>query len=156
MNLDDAIREIARARKRLAEDQGRLARKNARAAVKAAIATALRAMDREFPLVRKERVVRVAMTPLAKKRRERAKRLQTMEITSVEAIALAVAGIKVADTGLTNNNGDKIRNAPRWAVRALRAGVSSTEILRAIRSRSVRARIEAIVRLRSTPARSVA
>jgi len=153
VTLDDAITEIARARKRLADDQGRLARKNARAAVKAAAATALRAMDREYPLLRKERVVRAAMTPLAKKRRERAKRMTSMDVTNVEAVTLATAGVKVAkNPAASPTNGVTVYSAPRWAVRALRAEISTTEICRATRSRSVRARIEALLRLRNASA----
>ena len=149
MTLDDAITEIARARKRLADDQGRLARKNARAAVKAAAATALRAMDREYPLLRKERVVRAAMTPLAKKRRERAKRMTMVTCTSPEAVALAKIGVQVVmDHKTSPANTAAIYNAPTWAVRGMRAGVSLSEIGRAIRSRSVRNRIEVLVRLR--------
>lgn len=161
VNLDDAIAEVARARRRLADDQGRLARKNARAALKNAIGTALRAMDREYPLIRKERVVRVAMTPLAKKRRERVKRVGLMLVTSAEALALATMGIKVlasekeslrlkAPNG-TTGVATPIQNlfAPSWVVRALRTGVATAEIKRAVHSRTHRARIEALLRLQN-------
>jgi hypothetical protein len=145
VNLDDAITEIARARKRLADDQGRLARKNARAAVKAAVATALRAMDREYPLLRKERVVRAAMTPLAKKRRERQRRMAVSAVTSAMAAELAALGVRVEPASA---NDGKLWYVPVWAARALTAKIGATEIRRAIRSRSVRNRIEALLRLR--------
>lgn len=144
MNLDDAIAEIGRARKRLEDDQGRLARKNARAAVKAAIATALRAMDREYPLVRKERVVRVAMTPLAKKRRERAKRLACAVVNATSAATLATCGVRA--TG-PDAKGDW--RVPLWAKRALDAKIDAAEIRRAVYSAPVRKRIEALLKLRS-------
>jgi len=153
VTLDDAITEIARARKRLADDQGRLARKNARAAVKAAAATALRAMDREYPLLRKERVVRAAMTPLAKKRRERQRRMAVSAVTSAMAAELAALGVRVEpasanDVEPASANDGKLWYVPVWAARALTAKIGATEIRRAIRSRSVRNRIEVLVRLR--------
>lgn len=141
--LDDAIANVYRARKRLASEQGRLARKNARAAVKAAVATVLRAMDREFPLIAKERVVRVSMSPIAKKRRQRAKRIALVLVLSAEALTLATMGIKVVSS-------EKETRAPSWVVRALRSGIAPAEIKRAVRSRTVRNRIEAAVRLKSS------
>lgn len=161
MNLDDAIAEVARARRRLTDDQGRLARKNARAALKNAIGTALRAMDREYPLIRKERVVKVSMSPLAKKRRARAKRVALLMVTNAEALTLATMGIKVVATEKesltlkapngTTSVATPIQNhfAPSWIVRALRTGIAAVEIKRAVRSRPVRERIEAFLRLRS-------
>jgi hypothetical protein len=147
VKLDDAIAEVARARKRLEPEQGRIARKNARQAVKLAIGTVLRAMDREYPLVRKERKIRVAMTPLAKKRRETAKRVRMMIISPEEALKLAAVGIKIGSED-HGHHGPKPA-VPSWIGRALETGVAPAEIKRGIRSRSIRARIEAMTRLRS-------
>lgn len=161
MTLDEAVTEVARARKRLAAEQGRLARKNARAAVKAAVATVLRAMDREYPLIRKEVVVRVSMSPIAKKRRERAKRMTIAQVPTDLALRLSSIGVKIISSkaeALVLNGPNGVPNAatpiqqhfaPTWVVRACRVGISLDEIQRAIRSRSRRERIEAAVRLRS-------
>lgn len=146
MNLDDAIAEVARARRRLADDQGRLARKNARAALKNAIGTALRAMDREYPLIRKERVVRVAMTPLAKKRREKRRLMEHTVATAAVAATLAACGVRVAQP---DGGRSGLWMVPAWAYRALGAKISADEIGRAVRSRSVRNRIEALLRLQN-------
>lgn len=145
MTLDDAVTEIARARKRLEDHQGRLARKNARAALKAAVATVLRAMDREYPLIRKERVARVAMTPLAKKRRERRRQSAYATVSATDAAALAACGVRVTQPDVRN----AVWRVPLWARQAQRGGIAATEIRRAIRSPAARKQIAALLRLKS-------
>jgi hypothetical protein len=144
VKLDDAVAKVARARKRLEDDQGRIARKNARAAVKTAVASVLRAMDREYPLIRKERVVRAAMTPLAKKRRERRRRMEYAMVVAADAARLAACGVRVTQP----DPGGEWR-VPRWAYEAMRGGVADREIRAAVHSQSVRRRIFALLRLRS-------
>lgn len=143
MKLDDAITEIGRARRRLEDDQGRLARKNARAALKAAVATILRAMDREYPLIRKERVARVAMTPLAKKRRERRRRMQFATVLQNHLGPFVACGVKITP------NGDTSWRVPRWAFDALRGGIPASTIREAVRSPAARKQIAALLRLKS-------
>jgi len=153
VKLDDAIKEVVRARKRLADDQGRLARKNARAAVKAAVATVLRAMDREYPLVRKDRVARAAMTPLAKRRRENRRRQSMALVSATDAAVLASCNVRV-----TPSKEDPVRapgqrsgtlwSVPTWAAKALKSGASGEAIRTATRSAVARRKLDAFLRLK--------
>lgn len=150
MTLDDAITEIARARKRLEDDQGRLARKNARAALKAAVSTVLRTMDREYPLIRKERVVRVKMTAAAKERRARNRWNRLPGHTSVASDTAAI----LSTLGVTCVRAPSVDTvawkAPRWAVHALLTlKMTHGQIRHAARSATERRRITALLRLKS-------
>lgn len=154
MTIDDALTTLLRARRTLDHEQGRIARRNARDAMKAALRTVVRVMDAEYPVIRKERRLRVSMSPVAKLRRQRAKTMTRMLVTPSEALMLASLGIKIETVeipGTSTTIPTTRYEAPRWAVRALRAGVAKNEIAAAIRSTAVRKRIDAFVRLRSTP-----
>jgi len=52
MDLDKKLKDITRARKRLNEEQGRVARNNARRAMMKALKEARAALDKEFPVIR--------------------------------------------------------------------------------------------------------
>lgn len=155
MTLDDALTTLLRARRLLDNEQGRIARRNARDAVKAALRTVVRALDAEYPVMRKERRLRVSMSEVAKLRRQRQKAMTRTMITPAEAVTFASLGIKVETVEIPASSSTTIPTtryeAPRWAARALRAGVAKNEIANAIRSTSVRKRIDAFVRLHSTP-----
>jgi 4'-phosphopantetheinyl transferase EntD len=99
-------------------------------------------MDREYPLVRKERVVRAAMTPRAKKRRASRRQKEYAMVTSAAAAALAACGVKV-----TRPDPEGLWRVPRWASNALRANIPHATIRTAIRSQKVRRQIEAMIRL---------
>lgn len=154
--IDEAIRDLERASRTLQEDQGRIARANARTRVKQALRRVVAAMDATFPLIRKERVIRASMTPIAKKRRERARRLQTFTSTvavsngvAVSLIALGVRVVKNPDTRDTT----KPFRAPPWAAKAYEQNVVSHQAIRqATRSTTARRKIEALLRLRQPAA----
>lgn len=148
MTITDAIRDLERAARTLQEEQGRLARSNARSRVKRAAKRVLAAMDSAFPIIRKERVLRVSMTPLAKKRRARAKRVNVALVTLDEALKLAGLGIKTKPYTGGGVHGPRHEVAP-WAARALRGGIPTETIKQAVRSSAVRDRIEALLRLRT-------
>jgi hypothetical protein len=150
MTLGDALATLLRAHRALDYEQGRIARRNARDSVKAALRAVLRIMDREYPVMRKERKVRVSMSPVAKLRRQRAKTMTRTQVTAAEAVTISSLGINVETVQATGSS-TIVYEAPCWAVRALRAGVAKNEIADAIRSTAVRKRIEAFVRLRSAP-----
>lgn len=147
MTIHDAIRDLERAARTLQEEQGRIARANARTRVKQAARRVLAAMDATFPIIRKERVVRVSMTPLAKKRRQRARRVNLTLVTIEEALKLAGLGVKTEPYTGGGTTGPR-HEAPSWAVRALRGGIAPETIKRAVRSAAIRDRIEGLLRLR--------
>jgi hypothetical protein len=156
MTIHDAIRDLERACRTLQAEQGRLARANARTRVKRAVKRVIATMDEEFPLIRKERVIRASMTPIAKKRRERARRLRTFTSTvavsngvAVSLIALGVRVVKNPDT----RDATKPFRAPPWAVKAYEQNVVSHQAIKqATRSTTARRKIEALLRLRQPAA----
>jgi hypothetical protein len=153
MTIHDAIRDLERACRTLQAEQGRLARANARTRVKRAVKRVIATMDEEFPLIRKERVVRASMSSIAKTRRERARRLQTFmtttAITSWLAVTLVDLGVRVVKNPDTREPAKPFR-APAWAVKAHESKVVSHQLIKqATRSTAVRKQIEGLLRLRS-------
>jgi len=151
--LGQALTELLRARRHLGDGQGRIARRNARDDLKKHLKLVTKALDVEYPAIRKEPRVRLLRTAAAKRRRKNKLARERMRMRPEEAVTLTAAGIKVQTVQVLTADG-RDSNAPvtryegpRWAVQALRAKVAAEEIKRAIRSRTIRSRIEALVRL---------
>lgn len=154
MTLDDAITKLTKARKRLEAEQGRIARRNARAAVCTAIRQVRAALDTDYPVDRKPRVVRVQMTAFAKERRKR----QKLRSPLVKAISTEMAAEFMA-AGLPVTRGS-LGTVPGWFVSAWivdahkRLGMTPQAIAPAVRSRREHAKITTALRLRSQGATS--
>lgn len=115
MRTDEAVKKVARARKALQEGQQRRARATARKKFLFALAAARKALDVEYPAVKKEKVVRklvpsrqLTFAQVA----DRMKRRGWMGCEGVTQNQIAVAGIKV----LERRTKDGIaRFVPTWA-----------------------------------------
>lgn len=143
MKLDDAIRDLEVARKRLVDEQGRIARRNARRAVMAALKKARAALDTEYPAERK---------PVAKRKKPNPRRKYRgkVEIEPIDVRELLLSGVKPSAFTRAHPGGTRIY-APSWMVRAMRAGIDPKLIAKAVRSQKVRKQIDGLIRLRGKP-----
>lgn len=146
MKVDDAIAKLLKAKKRLEPEQGRIARRNARTATLAALTAVRKALDEEFPAIRKERRVTVAMSQEAvARRRKRRVATEFLKVSAADAAALQGAGVKATlPAGCDPATGWLV---PKWAGIAYRRGVGTKQIKKAIRSPKERKKIEAYIRL---------
>lgn len=146
MKIDDAIAKLLKAKKRLEPEQGRIARRNARAATLAALAAVRKALDEEFPAIRKERRVAVSMAKEAIQRRAKKKLSKLSRVELPTVLRLHECGVRtVTRKGFAPN--ETWHYGPSWAVNALRAKVEPAQIKKAIRSPKERKKIEAYIRL---------
>jgi hypothetical protein len=104
MTLKDARRALDRALKRLAPEQGRLARRNARAAIASATRALRAAVDAEFPALRLPRV------PGKRRGRKRDPLRGYASVLDAKVAPYAAAGLPV------RKDEDDCWNVPAWAV----------------------------------------
>jgi hypothetical protein len=143
MKVDDAIAKLLKARKRLKAEQGRIARRNARRAYLAAVRSVRQAVDDEYPVMRKPVTRRRKPNP---KRAVRGKSIITREMHR-QLLAAGVSPSQFVERGLKLDDSKITVFAPTWMLRAYHAGVDLKLIAEGVRSRKVRNRIRAIVRL---------
>jgi hypothetical protein len=131
--LERSLDELQRQAKRLSEDQGRIARRNARNAVLEALRACRSALDREFPLEKKP--VKRRKKRSAQRREEEFQRNWAPIVASTERfVQIQRAGIKVIARNDVNATTPTTRwFAPRWAVFAP-PGTTVEELRRARRS----------------------
>lgn len=142
MKVDDALQKLRKARKRLQEDQGRIARRNARQAYLQALRTCRKAVDEQYPVIRK---------PVKRRRKPSPKRAirnktRVSEQMHRQLLAAGVSPSQFIERGKAGNT-DHAIYAPRWMVRAYRSNIAVDVIARAVRSQKVRRRINTILRL---------
>lgn len=141
MKVDDAIEKLAKARKRLKDEQGRIARRNARRAYLDAVRSVRQAVDDEYPVMRKPVVRRRKPNP---KRAVRGKQIITREMHR-QLLAAGVSPSQFVERG--SDDPHPTIFAPTWMMRAYHAGVDLKLIAEGVRSIKMRNRIRAIVRL---------
>lgn len=149
MTLDDAMKKLTQARKRLEAEQGRIARRNARTAVMAALRSVRAALDEEYPAVRKERKVRVKMTGEAIERRRRRKLARMRPIDTQTAAEFALHKIPVEVVHQKTKHGQPLSSSwyvDAWVLRARRVADIKL-VAEAVRSPKARKKIEAMLRL---------
>jgi hypothetical protein len=143
-----ALTQLVRVCQGLQPQQGRIARRNARGRVKKAVAAVLAAMDREFPLIRKERVQRAPTTALGRRRRRLAALADYRSVTRNMALDLLAAKVPVKTMG-TPPNTWFVR---KWILAAIEdGGIPLATITKAARSRTGKAKILALLALKRQP-----
>lgn len=146
MDLDEAIAKALKARKRLREDQGRIARRNARAATLTALRQVRAALDEQYPVIRKENVKRRKPRSLNQRKKG------MLRINSKTMIDLLKAGVgqqqflSITSDGTTFPT-EPVYYAPAWMVRALNAKIDIRLVADAVRSQKKRRQINAMLRL---------
>ena len=145
MTLDDAIDRLQKARKRLAAEQGRIARRNARAAVLTTMRALRSALDAEYPAERKPRKVTVKMDRESIALRRKKKLAKMVNVESTQAIDLMALDVPVQRHALPE--GGMRFFVERWVSDAMRHHIPNKTIAAAVRSRSTRRRILSLVRL---------
>lgn len=143
MKVDDAIDKLNAAYKRLAPEQGRIARRNARRAYLDALRSLRKALDDEFPAIRKPVTNRKKPDP---RRAVRGKDVIPQWMHR-ELLAAGVRPAQFVERGRAGETSHRIY-APRWMHQAARAGIAPQLIAQAVRSQKIRKRIDAMVRLR--------
>lgn len=139
MTLDEAMKKLAKARKKLKDDQGRVARRNAREKFLRYLRTARQAVDEEYPSIPKKRVSRRKKDP---RRQVRGKVTIPRELHR----QLLAAGISPAQF-VERGKGTPTVWAPKWMKRAYDAGFDPKAIAAAVRSQKKRRKMMTIVRL---------
>jgi hypothetical protein len=142
MSLDDAIDRLLKARKRLKDDQGRIARRNARQNALRALRQARAALDVEYPSIAKPR-------RKARKAKPRGARLRNMSRLGTGQ------ALRLIEAGMSRNQFEFIDTkdvyAATWITRAMRAKIGVKLIVEAVRSQKKRRQINATLRLKGTP-----
>jgi hypothetical protein len=143
MKIDHAIARLIKASKKLHEEQGRIARRNARKEYLEAVRHARKAVDQEYPVIRK---------PVTKRRKKDPRRAVKGKARISQQIhrQLLSAGINPSQFVERGKAGETshVIYAPRWMERAWRAEVGLDIIAKAVRSMKLRRRIDGIVRLK--------
>lgn len=137
--VDSAMKKLQAARKRLAEPQGRIARRNARQAFLAALRDARKAIDDDYPHIRKP----------SKPRRKRPKKKSVATISQQAHRQLLAAGVRprnFTEEKIAGEIAHKIW-APAWMAKAWYAGVKPKTIAKAVRSNVIRRRVVAVILL---------
>lgn len=142
MKVDDAIAKLMEARKRLDEPQGRIARRNARQAYLAALRSCRKAVDDEYPVMRK---------PITNRRKPNPRRAvkNKQAISQQTHRQLLAAGVKPSsfiERGKAGDTSHKIY-APKWMVSLWKANLAPKEIAACCRSIKKRRRALVIARL---------
>ena len=158
MTLDEAIKKLTQARKRLDAEQGRVARRNARQAFLAALRAVRGALDAEFPAHRKPRKVTMKMdraSAIARKKRRLAQE-GAVRVTATTAANLLAANVpveRVTERGTSQGMPTRVTHyyVERWVVAAIQMGLSRKNVAEAVRSRSERAKINGAMRLGGAP-----
>lgn len=140
MTLDDAIKKLLSARRRLQPEQGRIARRNARHAVLCALHVIRHVLDEEYPHQRKLVAERAVRNPTHWLRGFR-------QITPVQSHQLLLAGLPASQMR-TAKNGPFGYYAREWIARALFAKVDYKHIVEAFRDLKKRKALDAMNRLR--------
>jgi hypothetical protein len=110
--LEPAVRELARALGRLEDEQGRVARSNARAAVAKSLRKIREEVDEAWPAQRKRAGRRKRRTPQQRVERLRLKGWVTV---GSQAILARLVGAKVTIRTVKHGNGVEQPMAPQWA-----------------------------------------
>lgn len=158
MTIDEAIKRLSKARKKLDAEQGRVARRNARQAVLAALRAVRGALDAEFPAYRKPKAITVKMdraSALARKKQRLAQK-GAVRITAATAANLLAADVpveSVTERGTAQGMPTRVTHyyVERWVVAAIQMGLSRKSVAYAVRSRSERAKINGAMRLGGAP-----
>lgn len=145
MKIDDAIDKLNAAYKRLEHDQGRIARRNARRAYLYALKCLRKGLDDEFPHIRKPVTNRKAPDP---KRAVRGKQIISQQ-GHRQLLAAGVSPSQFVERGNAGGLSHKIY-APSWMAEAWYADIDPKSIAAAVKSRSRRRRIIALMRLGRT------
>lgn len=126
------LTKLKRALRRLERSENRVARTNARCAVRSAVRSILNEMARDFPVIPKEATKRVTMRGLGREQR-RAIRIKKLQRQGFEPIAsfttsqvtklsdLAAAGVRVHKVGTVILIPTWTRHVPLGAVNQLRS-----------------------------------
>lgn len=152
MTLDEAIRALVRAADKLAPEQGRIARRNARALVLRRLRDARSALDADFPAIAKPRTPGNRARGRLRRITEAADRRAAGEavrrggqtasaravVTMDEAAAITRAGFGAQLQAHTLGRNAEV-SAPTWLLIAVRAGSPKARIREAIRSPKARA-----------------
>lgn len=153
MDLSDAIREIERAARTLAPEQGRIARRNARGRVLRALKAARGAMDRAFPAIRPEgRKRRAPRSPSEQIRHLKKTGWEEMLPNEVAIVArCSAAGVKAKVINLPTDSSGKVTKAitllPEWAAEIARRYADDKKLVEAKKSKKVRDGLMAILNL---------
>lgn len=155
MTLTDAIRDVERAARTLAPEQGRIARRNARRRILSALARVRRALDTEAPAIRAAPSKRRANRTIHERMRD-LERDGWQELGPNDATVLArcaVAGIKprVFDVPVSKGVTRPRSFLPAWAVQIAQKIVDPSKLLEARRSATVRAGLLALLTLKDAP-----
>lgn len=142
MKIDDAIDKLNAAYKRLEHDQGRIARRNARRAYLYALKCLRKGLDDEFPHIRKPVTNRKAPDP---KRAVRGKQIISQQ-GHRQLLAAGVSPSQFVERGKAGETSHKIYG-PSWMVQAWYADMDAKTIAEAVKSRRVRRRLLALLRL---------
>lgn len=139
---DKAIKKLREASRRLDDPQGRVARRNARKAMLAALRGIRQAMDAEFPVIRK------AMTSRRKPDPKRAAkgRARISQQAHRQLMAAGISPSAFVERGKAGQNSHTIL-APEWMVTVMQARFGPKTIAKATRSIKYRRRLLAAIKL---------
>lgn len=142
--LDRAATKLTKALGRLNDDQGRVARGNARTAALAALRDLRAALDADYPVIPKSSPKRRKPRPITAEKLRKAGYIPLREQTFSAAVLASEAGIRLRFLPR------RVSNPQPWCPAWVRGATSITELREAARgpgSRAARKRLEALARL---------
>lgn len=140
VTLDEALKRLEKARKRLKEEQGRVARKNARERFLRYLRTAREAVDEEYPVIRKK---------TTRRRKPNPKRAVRGKVTIDKELHRRLLAAGVATSRFVERGSGRTATvyAPAWMPKAYGKGFTVKQIASASKSPKARRRMMTLVRL---------